>query len=191
MRIGIFADAHDHVDHVRAAVAAFNELRCDLVLFAGDFVSPIVIPPLRKLNCRMLACFGDNEGNHTGIQGGLRIIGAVGFPPFGLETEDGVRIVLTHRPEDLRGHVGDCDVIIHGHTHRSSIQQDGQGRWVINPGETSGWTFRQPSIAVMETAPLSACIVSLEDYHARFGEMDRTVSPCQTNSPRQTNDATN
>ncbi len=68
MRIGIFADAHDHVDHVRHAVNAFNRAGCDLVLFAGDFCSPIVVPPLRKLHCRVLACFGDNDANKVALR---------------------------------------------------------------------------------------------------------------------------
>ena len=80
MRIGVFADSHDHVDNVRHAVAEFNRQECDLVIFAGDFVSPIVVPPLRKLKCPVLACFGDNDGNQIGLQGGMRIVGPVAYP---------------------------------------------------------------------------------------------------------------
>ena len=60
MKIGIFADTHDHLDNLRAAVAEFNRRECDLVLFAGDLVSTFAIPPLRKLKCRLIASFGDN-----------------------------------------------------------------------------------------------------------------------------------
>ena len=45
MRIGLLADTHDHVDNVRRAVAEFNRAGCDLVIHAGDFCSPIVVPP--------------------------------------------------------------------------------------------------------------------------------------------------
>lgn len=161
MRIGIFADAHDHVDNVRIAIAEFNRLGCDLVLFAGDFVSPIVVPPFRKLTCPVISCFGDNEGNRIGIEGGMRIIGSVGFPPFGVITRDGTRIILTHSIDSLKGLTNECEVVVSAHTHRAAIVKDANGRLFINPGETSGWTYRKPSIAVLETKPLSAEIVWL------------------------------
>ena len=163
MRIGIFADAHDHVDNVRRAVAEFNRLGCELVIFAGDFVSPIVVPPLRKLRCPMLACFGDNEGNKIGISGGMRIIGEVAEPPFGVRIDDDTKILVTHSVDLLRGQLGECDVVISAHSHRAGISRDDQGRLFINPGETSGWTFRKPSIAILETKPLEAKIVPLPE----------------------------
>lgn len=161
MRIGIFADAHDHVDNVRRAVNRFNDDDCKLVIFAGDFVSPIVVPPLRKLHCRMVACFGDNEGNKVGIAGGMRIIGAVGEPPFGIETQDGRRLLVTHSLDNLKGLIEGADVIISAHTHRASVSWDASERLHVNPGETSGWTYRQPTIALLETQPLDAQIVEL------------------------------
>ena len=51
MRIGIFSDSHDHLDNVRKVVDLFNQRGCELVLFAGDLVSTITIPPLRALKC--------------------------------------------------------------------------------------------------------------------------------------------
>jgi len=161
MKIGIFADAHDHVDHVRLAVSEFNRQACELVVFAGDFVSPIVVPPLRKLVCPVMACFGDNEGNRVGIEGGMRIIGTVGVPPFGFRTKDGTRVLLTHVLEHLKDHLDECDVVISAHTHRPNVTRDARGRLFVNPGETSGWTYRKPTVAILETKPLDASIVSL------------------------------
>ena len=163
MLIGIFADAHDHVDNVRQAVAQFNRAGCDLVVFAGDFVSPIVIPPLRKLRCPVLACFGDNEGNRIGIAGGMRIIGEVGYPPFGFRTPDGIRILVTHSLDMLRGLTEECDVVISAHSHRSGISRDKSGCLFINPGETSGWTYRKPGISLLNTDPLEARLFSLPE----------------------------
>jgi putative phosphoesterase len=163
MLIGIFADAHDHVDNVRQAVAQFNRAGCDLVVFAGDFVSPIVIPPLRKLRCPVLACFGDNEGNRVGIAGGMRIIGKVGYPPFGFRTSDGIRILVTHSLDMLRGLTEGCDVVISAHSHRSGISRDKNGCLFINPGETSGWTYRKPSISLLKTDPLEARLIPLPE----------------------------
>ena len=78
MRIGLFADAHDHLDHIRKAVEVFNGRNCELVLFAGDLVSSFAVPPLRELRCPVLACFGDNEGNRIGVAAGFKILGQIG-----------------------------------------------------------------------------------------------------------------
>lgn len=163
MRIGIFADAHDHLEHLRAAVEVFNRAQCDLVIFAGDLVSSFAVPPLRALRCRLLACFGDNEGNKPGVAAGFKILGEIGEPPFGVRTSDGVRIVVTHMLRTLRDDPGEFDVCIFAHTHRAEIFRDDAGRWYINPGETSGWSFHHPSVALLETSPLSAQIVHLDN----------------------------
>jgi hypothetical protein len=163
MRIGVFSDSHDHVDNVRLAVNEFNRAECELVIFAGDFVSPIVVPPLRKLHCPVVACFGDNDGNQIGLQGGMRIIGPIAGGPFGVETPDGVRILVAHISEQLRGLIEGTQVVVTGHTHKPSIRTDERGVLFLNPGETSGWTYRKPTIAILETKPLSARIVSLPE----------------------------
>lgn len=152
---------HDHLDHARAAVEEFNRRDCELVVFAGDFVSTFVIPVLRHLNCRLFGCYGDNEGNKVGLAGGLRIVGTVGEPPLGFRTADGTRILVTHQYELLRGDVEGADVVVYGHTHKPNVERDDAGRLFVNPGETSGWTYRRPTIAVLETAPLEAEIIAL------------------------------
>jgi len=163
MHIGIFGDTHDHVDHVRHAVKIFNDRKCELVLFAGDFVSPIMIPPLRKLNCRLISCFGDSDGNRRGITGGLRIIGIVGEPPFGVKLTDGTRILLTHQLETLKGLLEHSDVVISSHTHKPSIKRDSKGRLFINPGETSGWCYRQPTVVILDSHTGQAEIINLPE----------------------------
>lgn len=161
MRIGIFADSHDHLDNIRRAVAVFDEHDCELVVFAGDLVSTIAIPPLRQLNCPLIGCFGDNEGNRIGIRSGMSIVGHLAEPPFGFRAPDGTRILVTHQWELLRGQADASEVVIFGHTHRASIRRDGDGRLLVNPGETGGWTYGRPSVAVLETQPLRAKLVSL------------------------------
>ena len=150
MRIGIFADTHDHLDNIRLAVERFNDERVELVLFAGDLVSTFAVPPLRKLNCPLVACFGDNEGNKPGLLAGFRLVGKLSEPPVRLTAEDGTRFVLAHMKRQLRG-MDDYDVAIFGHTHKPRIERDEAGRLLINPGETSGWTFGRPTIAMYDT----------------------------------------
>lgn len=163
MLIGIFADSHDHLDNIRRAVELFNQAGCELVVFAGDLVSSFAVPPLRALNCKVIACYGDNEGNKIGVAAGMKIIGALGEPPFGFKTPDGCRILLTHMDRTLRDLDGDFDAAIYAHTHKPSITRDEQGRLFINPGETSGWSYGKPSVALLETTTMEARIVFLNE----------------------------
>lgn len=163
MRIGVFADTHDHLDNTRLAVREFNRAGCELVVFAGDFVSTFVTPPLRRLRCPLLGCFGDNDGNKRGLLNGTSIVGQVGEAPFGFTTPDGKRILVTHMLRHLRGFAENADAVLYAHTHRPRIHWDGKGRLLVNPGETSGWTFRKPSIAILETNPMSASILYLPE----------------------------
>jgi hypothetical protein len=163
MRVGIFADTHDHLDNIRLAVAEFNRRECEVVLFAGDLVSTFAIPPLRQLNCRMIASFGDNEGNKVGIRGGMQIVGEIGDPPFCFRLADGKRVLLTHQRELIRESVDGVDIIVYAHTHKPRIQHDEGGRLWINPGETSGWTYGRPSIVILDTASMETDVVWLKD----------------------------
>jgi len=171
MRVGIFADSHDHLDNIRCAVEQFNAAECELVVFAGDLVSTFAVPPLRKLNCPVIGCFGDNEGNKLGLLAGLRIIGRWGEPPFGFKTADGTRFLLAHMYRQLREVGGEFDVAIYAHTHRPEIQRDELGRLFINPGETGGWTYRDPTIVLLETTTREAEIIRLNEF-AESGACD-------------------
>ncbi|QDT16512.1 YfcE family phosphodiesterase [Alienimonas californiensis] len=169
MLVGIFADAHDHADNVRRTVRFFNETGVGLVLFAGDLVSPLVVPPLRKLHCPLVACFGDNDGNRRGIEGGMRVVGPIGDPPFCVTAPDGTRFLLCHQLSEVRELLRDApppeeggpQVVVYAHTHRHAVAKDSVGRLFVNPGECGGWVTRTPSVAIVETTSLEAKIVPL------------------------------
>jgi putative phosphoesterase len=161
MRIGIFADTHDHLDNIRLAVERFNDERVELVLFAGDLVSTFAVPPLRKLEAPLVGCFGDNEGNKPGLLAGFQLVGQLSEPPVRLTADDGTRLVLAHMKRQLRGLSGDWDVAIFGHTHKPRIERDEGGRLLINPGETSGWTFGRPTVAIYDSQARQAELVEL------------------------------
>lgn len=163
MKIGIMADIHDNVDNLRHAIRLFNQTGCGLILIAGDFVSPLVVPSLRKLTGRVIACFGDNDGNQKGIAGGMSIVGTLGHGPFGFETDDGLKIVMAHQLNDLRDCIDGSDVAVFAHTHRSSIVKDRHGRLFINPGEVAGWMFRKPSVVILDSQTREATVELLPE----------------------------
>jgi putative phosphoesterase len=161
MFTGLFADTHDHLANIRLAVERFNEAECELVLFAGDLVSTFAVPPLRKLKCPFVGCFGDNEGNKVGLRAGFTMVGQIGEPPVRYTAADGTRFILCHMQRQLRGEPDDWDIALFGHTHKPRVTRDEKGRLLINPGETSGWTFGRPTIALLETATREVQIIDL------------------------------
>jgi putative phosphoesterase len=162
MRVGIFADSHDHLDHIRRAVKRFNEEKCRCVIFAGDLVSTIAVPPLRHLRCPLVGCFGDNEGNKVGLHSGLSIVGTVfQEPPIHYRAEDGTRFVVVHMKQQLSSVSEEFDVAVYGHTHKPRVYRDEKNRLFVNPGETSGWSFRRPTIALLDTETANVEIVEL------------------------------
>lgn len=163
MKIGIMADIHDNVDNLRHTINLFNSLHCGAVLLAGDFVSPLVVPSMRKFTCPVIACYGDNDGNQIGIAGGMKIVGTLGYPPMCWRSRDGVRFLLAHQLDDVRDLIDDADVVVFAHTHRPSVARDRNGRVFLNPGEVGGWMFRKPTVAVFDTETREAEIISLPE----------------------------
>lgn len=161
MKIGIMADIHDNVDNLRHAIGLFNAHKCGLVLLAGDLVSPLVVPSMRKLTGRVVACFGDNDGNKRGIIGGMKIVGTLGYGPLCHKTSDGLKIVMAHQLNELRDCLGDADVAVFAHTHRPSIVTDKHGRVFINPGEVGGWMFRKPTVVILDSETREAELLKL------------------------------
>jgi len=163
MKVGLFADSHDHLDHLRLAVQLFNDESCDLVIFAGDLVSTIAVPSLRALRCPLVGCFGDNEGNKVGLLSGLSIVASTfAEPPVFYNAEDGTKFVITHMERQSRD-VDQCyDVAVFGHTHKPRVRRSETGQLLINPGETGGWSFGRPTVAVLDTAMNDVDIVDLQ-----------------------------
>ncbi|MEK9171104.1 MAG: metallophosphoesterase family protein [Patescibacteria group bacterium] len=67
MKIAIMADSHDVWDNLEKAVARANKEKCELLLFAGDFIAPPGIPILEKFNGKIKFVWGNNEGEKVGL----------------------------------------------------------------------------------------------------------------------------
>jgi putative phosphoesterase len=165
MRIGILADTHDNLPMVEKAVARLNALSPDLVLHAGDYVAPFVIPRLAVLSCPCIGVFGNNDGDQTLLAARARESGKVeihGY--FTAKLADGRSIALLHGHEAgaLDGVAGSgiFDIVVHGHSHRPSITEKG-GTLVVNPGEVCGYLTGRGTVAFLETGPLEAEILEI------------------------------
>ena len=54
------------------------------------------------------------------------------------------------------------DVAVFGHTHKPRVQRDQAGRLLINLGETDGWSFGRPTVALLEMAASNFTVVELK-----------------------------
>jgi len=158
--IGIISDSHDHLGNVRRALALFRERGVEIVLHAGDFVSPFVSEPFREAGMRLIGVFGNNDGDKLYLRERFSGIGELHFGPHEFEL-GGRKILLMHEPRALDALVasGRYDLIVYGHTHRAEIRE---GRpLVINPGELGGWLTGQPSAACVDLVTLRGELLRL------------------------------
>jgi putative phosphoesterase len=162
MQVGLVSDSHDHIDHLEKAVGIFNDRDVDLVLHAGDFCSPFMIPPFQGLNLK--AVFGNNDGDHYMLLQKIREIGAEHLGTFGEVQVDGRSIALYHGTDApvtaALEQCGNYDAVVSGHTHDArSVMVD--GTLAINPGTAHGFG-QQATIALLETELMDVEFVELD-----------------------------
>lgn len=64
MLIGVISDTHDNLPMIEKAVKKLNEENVQLVLHAGDYISPFVVPKFNMLKAKLIGGFGNNDGDH-------------------------------------------------------------------------------------------------------------------------------
>ena len=172
MLVGIMSDTHDNLPMVDKAVSTLQNEKVELVLHAGDYVAPFVIPYFEPFKGKFIGVFGNNDGDHEFLK--------KRFAEFGLEIRgifaeiniDNLRIALLHGGEPggapgpselLRSLLKTTcyDVIIHGHVHEAKAYKKGR-TLIINPGEVCGYLTGKPSIAVLDTKSMEAKIIPLK-----------------------------
>jgi putative phosphoesterase len=154
MKIGLISDTHDYILNIRRAVKKFNDNHVDIVIHAGDFISPIAVESLAGI--KLVGILGNNDKDIPGLTLAFsKIHGELKGEIF--ETVyDGLKIAVYHgtniaKREQLMNS-GKYDVFVYGHTHRKYNRIIGTTR-VINPGTARGWFFGLfASIAVFDTS---------------------------------------
>jgi hypothetical protein len=162
--IGIISDTHDSLDAIRQAVELFNSLKVKLVVHAGDYVAPFTYREFKKLNCRFLGVYGNNDGERLGLQEKYSKLGAA-LKEF-LEFEfAGKRFAVYHGTlEALLNALVESnsyDVVIAGHSHKAEVARRG-GVLFINPGEACGYLSGRKTVCILEAEQLEARLMELE-----------------------------
>lgn len=162
MLIGLISDTHDHVPHLKKAVQVFKERKADLVLHAGDYCSPFMIPHFEGLPLKGI--FGNNDGDKYLLMSKFRAIGADLEGDFMRVEAGGLTIAVYHGTYDeiTKSLVesGRYDVVVTGHTHEMVHEKVGK-TIVINPGTANGFDGKA-SIAFLNTENKEVEFVDLE-----------------------------
>jgi putative phosphoesterase len=161
MKIGIIADTHDNLPQIKKAVEIFNQEKVELVLHAGDFVSPFTCLEFKNLNYPLKGVFGNNDGDKIHLQEKFKGIGEL-FPEPYKTNINHKNIIMLHLEKliDDLAESQKYEVIIYGHTHRTDLRKIGK-TLIVNPGECGGWLTGKSTIALLDLEKLEAKIINL------------------------------
>ncbi len=160
MKIGIISDTHDNMPKIAAAVRLFNEEHVDLVVHAGDFISPITANEFSVLNAPFIGVFGNNDGERLYLTKRFEKIGVI-YPDHHEFAFAGKRGVVMHEPKFIDALVksGTYDLVIYGHTHEIDIREG--KTLVINPGEACGWISGRATMVILDTTTMAPKVIDL------------------------------
>ena len=163
MKIGIISDTHDNLPQIRKAVEVFNREKVDLVLHAGDFVSPFTALEFKLLNCPFTGIFGNNDGDKLYLQEKFKGIGELCPEPYQVNINQKI-IIMLHKDGliDALAESQKYEVIIYGHTHQTDLRKI-RKTLIINPGECGGWLSGKSTIALLDLENSEAKIINLAD----------------------------
>lgn len=159
--IGIMSDSHDNCDAVKKVVGYFRELKCELVIHAGDFVAPFAAKELEHLLCPVKAVFGNCDGEKRGLEKAIQHFGEIKEAPHVFSHNDRIFLVVhIHISVDKYAASGKYDAIVFGHTHKPEIRKS-NSTLLINPGETGGWVSGKSTFALLDPVSWDAEIIAL------------------------------
>jgi len=165
MIVGILADTHDCLPLVDKAVKRLNEEKVSLVLHAGDYIAPFVIPHFKNLKADFIGVFGNNDGDKDMLRKRFVEVGAEICGKIAEVKIDGLKIAMLHGEEEelLRALVNaeGHDVVVHAHTHEAKTYKKGK-TLVINPGEVCGYLSGKSTIATLNSETLEVKIIQIE-----------------------------
>lgn len=164
MNVGIIADTHDRLEMIIRAANVFNDEGVDLVLHAGDYVSPFTADAFKALKAKIIGVFGNNDGDKDFLRKRYQTIGAEIKDSFALVDANGMKIGLLHGHDELLlealGSSEALDVLVCGHTHSASITRKGRVLF-INSGDASGYLSGKATIGILDTSTKECRLIEL------------------------------
>jgi putative phosphoesterase len=161
MRLLLIADTHVPKRARDMPAVVWDEVaRADVVLHAGDWVEPSLLDELEQRAERLVACWGNNDGDELRRR----------LPERADVILGGVRFTVVHETGASGGRDArmarlypDTDVLVFGHSHIPWDSTAETGLRLLNPGSPTD-RRRQPFCTYM-TATVSAAVLSEVALH--------------------------
>jgi len=159
--IGIMSDSHDNLEAIKKAVKLFNNKDLDIVIHAGDLISPFTAKEFKNLDPEFVAVYGNNDGEREGLKSAYEDICLLeDFKELSIE---GWKFSIIHGTNsaivDSIRKSGKYDVVIRGHTHKLEILTG--NTMLINPGELCGYISSKQTVVLLDTDDLSFEVIYL------------------------------
>ncbi len=153
MKVAIMSDSHDNWDNLAKAIAMANQEACELLLFAGDLISPPGVPILEKFNGQVKFVWGNNEGEKLNLTRKMDSSKKIKLCGDIFEGEiDGVKVFMNHyqRIVELAAKSGEFDFCVYGDTHDYASEKVGHCL-LLNTGSIKGSSENGASFVVFDT----------------------------------------
>jgi len=120
MMIGLVSDTHDNVPPCVRVADLFRERRVEMAFHLGDVMAPESLDPFQGIP--LIVVRGNNDDEP--------------WPASWQQEIAGVRVGAAHGHErgELTRLARECDVVLHGHTHRRRVEREAGGPLFVNPG---------------------------------------------------------
>ena len=158
MRLLLIADTHVPRRARDLPAAVWNEVAAaDVVLHAGDWVEPGLLDELESRSRRLIACWGNNDGEELRRR----------LPERADAVLEGVRFTVVHETGASGGRdarmarlYADTDVLVFGHSHIPWDTTAETGLRLLNPGSPPD-RRRQPHCTYMTAVVADGALTDL------------------------------
>ena len=160
MKVGVVSDTHNNLKNCNRIVELLNEAGVDRVIHTGDITQAKTLEVFAGLDAPLWGVFGNNDiGERDSLTSAVNQFGFEFIePPLTLLWLE-KKMVVVHDPLELSMvNPGDYDVILHGHTHRQTIEYHGD-QLTFNPGECAGHMAGFNAIGVLDLQELKVEIL--------------------------------
>jgi uncharacterized protein len=146
VRLLLVADTHVPTRAKDLPAVVWDEVAAaDVVIHAGDWMAPALLDQLTARSRRLLACWGNNDGDELRAR----------LPERADATLEGLRFTVVHetgasagRDERMARQYPDTDVLVFGHSHIPWDATASTGLRLLNPGSPTD-RRRQPFCTYM------------------------------------------
>lgn len=133
MKIAVVSDSHDNLYLIKKFLKDVSKRKVDFIIHLGDIISPFSAREFLKAEKKVIAIYGNNDGEHKGLSSLLDI------KPFPRELKIENKIItLYHDPIFDEDKLDEIDFLFYGHTHKKFYYKKGKTT-ILNPGELCGY----------------------------------------------------